>query len=86
MGGKKRKRDEDRTSDRENSGSLVVVLDDEAEAPFCDHGPTVLFRRESKDASKLFYACSAYRDRKVTISSCFPLGYNNWALREKPFT
>ena len=62
MGGNKRSRNSN--VDPENFGKVSVVLDDNTDPPFCDHGPTVLFRRESNDATKCFYACSAFRDRK----------------------
>lgn len=29
----------------------------------CEHGPTLLFERKSKQKTQQFYACSAYRDQ-----------------------
>ncbi|XP_014661983.1 PREDICTED: zinc finger CCHC domain-containing protein 4-like [Priapulus caudatus] len=48
-----------------NSGVLVVSVDWDCH-PSCQHGPTVLFQRYTKDnsTSRQFYACSACRDRK----------------------
>jgi hypothetical protein len=65
MTGNKRKRNQG-PLDSQQIGTVSVVLDQTAEAPFCPHGPTILFKRESKDGadSKCFYACAAHRDRK----------------------
>jgi hypothetical protein len=65
MTGNKRKRGHG-PIDTEEIGTVSVVLDHKTEAPFCPHGPTVLFKRESRDGtdSKCFYACAAHRDRK----------------------
>jgi hypothetical protein len=56
MGGNKRKRGHNQGGDFDNSSSIRVVLDDDTAPPFCEHGPTVLFCRDSDDASKFFYA------------------------------
>ncbi|XP_063933321.1 rRNA N6-adenosine-methyltransferase ZCCHC4-like [Zophobas morio] len=61
---------------------IEVILNDVKEAPFCLHGPTTLFERfyfcnkssgdnsGSHYESKRFYACSAYRDRKLCSFYC----------------
>ena len=52
--------------DSQEIGTVRVVLDEAAEPPCCPHGPTILFKRESREGtvSKCFYACAAHRDRK----------------------
>ena len=63
--GNKRKRTSE-PLDSQQIGTVRVVLDEAAEPPCCPHGPTILFKRESRDGtvSKCFYACAAHRDRK----------------------
>lgn len=43
---------------------VEVVESDLSLHPRCPHGPALLFRRFVKSEPKLFYACSACRDRK----------------------
>eukprot|EP00794_Sanderia_malayensis_P005590 gene5590-6279_t len=46
-------------------GVDVFTPDVDLEAPFCPHGPTIIFERYFKDkTSRKFFACSASRDRK----------------------
>jgi hypothetical protein len=40
---------------------LKVILNEPGEPPHCEHGPMLLFDRQDKR----FFACSAYRDRKL---------------------
>lgn len=50
-----------------NSGIQVVLTQQaESRAPFCPHGPTLLFVKFNygKEEGKRFYACAACRDRK----------------------
>lgn len=52
----------------EDTGKLVVMNEDLTmgrEHPHCFHGPTVLFYKSFQAPMDGFYACSAYRDRKL---------------------
>ncbi|KAH8254707.1 hypothetical protein KR032_011779 [Drosophila birchii] len=48
---------------------LIQAEEDDAEAgeqhPRCEHGPTVLFHRQSQLPGQGYYACSAHRDSKL---------------------
>ncbi|XP_075890019.1 rRNA N(6)-adenosine-methyltransferase ZCCHC4 [Nelusetta ayraudi] len=57
----------DKTEANEDSFGLEVVLSDsDKAAPWCPHGPTLLFEKTCKGngTGRRFYACSACRDRK----------------------
>ncbi|KAI8038357.1 rRNA N6-adenosine-methyltransferase ZCCHC4 [Drosophila gunungcola] len=55
----------------ENKGGKLLLEMEEDDAdpgdqhPRCDHGPTVLFYRESQLPGQGYYACSAHRDSKL---------------------
>ncbi|XP_077444190.1 rRNA N(6)-adenosine-methyltransferase ZCCHC4 [Stigmatopora argus] len=44
-------------------GYEVILKDGDTSAPWCPHGPTLLFEKR-EEGRKRFYACSACRDRK----------------------
>ncbi|XP_037810780.1 rRNA N6-adenosine-methyltransferase ZCCHC4 [Lucilia sericata] len=51
-----------------NAGKLLIKCEDEEEGephPHCAHGPTLLFYYEDKSPREGYYACSAYRDKKL---------------------
>ncbi|XP_076440714.1 rRNA N(6)-adenosine-methyltransferase ZCCHC4-like [Babylonia areolata] len=51
----------------------VIVDVSSADVPCCSHGPTLLFERYTKSkGNRKFYACSAFRDRKLC-------GFFRWA-------
>ena len=41
-----------------------VILDEDEVGPSCLHGPALLFSRMTADGEKIYYACSAHRERK----------------------
>lgn len=45
---------------------LNVIVKDLSDHPHCEHGPTLLFSRQSigSDQEERFFACSAFRDRR----------------------
>lgn len=45
---------------------LNVIVKDLSNHPHCEHGPTLLFSRQSigSDQGERFFACSAFRDRR----------------------
>uniref|UniRef100_A0A1B0FHU2 CTCHY-type domain-containing protein n=1 Tax=Glossina morsitans morsitans TaxID=37546 RepID=A0A1B0FHU2_GLOMM len=49
----------------EQSGKLLIKCEDETRHPRCPHGPTLLFYMKDKGPEEGFYACAAYRDRKL---------------------
>lgn len=53
-------------NDFEKVYAIQVILEDLSSHPACAHGPTLLFRRRinKNGATRDFFACSAYRDRK----------------------
>ncbi|KAL8586233.1 hypothetical protein ACOMHN_021498 [Nucella lapillus] len=49
-----------------HSNTDVIVENQPGEAPCCPHGPALLFERYTKSKeTRKFYACSAFRDRKM---------------------
>ncbi|XP_037716934.1 rRNA N6-adenosine-methyltransferase ZCCHC4 [Drosophila subpulchrella] len=55
--------------DNKGDKLLLEVEEDDADPeeqhPRCEHGPTVLFYRQSQHPEQGFYACSAHRDSKL---------------------
>jgi len=55
----------------DNKGDKLLLevedndADPEEQHPRCEHGPTVLFYRQSQLPEQGFYACSAHRDSKL---------------------
>ncbi|KAI9558111.1 hypothetical protein GHT06_014864 [Daphnia sinensis] len=49
---------------KELRDSIQIAFDYSGERPACDHGPMLLFERQSM-IGRRFFACSAYRDRKL---------------------
>lgn len=43
--------------------SVHVVIQSLDHHPVCEHGPSLLFERQSGSKLQQFYACSAYRDQ-----------------------
>ncbi|KAL0970448.1 hypothetical protein UPYG_G00242100 [Umbra pygmaea] len=53
-------------SDKDGFGIEIVLQEGDKKAPYCVHGPTLLFEKVciGEEKGRRFYACSACRDRK----------------------
>ncbi|XP_046458566.1 rRNA N6-adenosine-methyltransferase ZCCHC4-like [Daphnia pulex] len=56
--------------------SVQIKLDFLGERPSCDHGPMLLFEKSS-NVDKRFFACSAYRDRKLCSAYVLETDWKN---------
>lgn len=44
---------------------LKVIIEDLSNHPYCEHGPTLLFNKQSQGKEETYFACSACRDRNL---------------------
>uniref|UniRef100_A0A1B0BH43 Uncharacterized protein n=1 Tax=Glossina palpalis gambiensis TaxID=67801 RepID=A0A1B0BH43_9MUSC len=54
-----------RTQSTEQSDKLLINCEGETRHPHCPHGPTLLVYMKDEDLEEGFYACAAFRDRKL---------------------